>query len=327
MLMIVPISTAHMPHSTFAKKIAKRIFGLRVPGNPLHKLLAMEFQLRTFAFYELRRIFYYQPMFESLCARVGSGVRMELCPDSVLPPIFNVDVELGDRVRLSARTTFSGARNAEQKPRIVIGDDSYIGHRVAIRAGTEVIIGKHVLVASNALISGDPGHPMDPIERRTQPAPRETLSRIVIGDDVWLAYNVSILGNVTIGEGAIVAAGSVVTKDVPAHALVAGNPARVIKMLKDDVIHIPDAPKKVMEKPTENSVNVNGDRDSARQELKRRYVELFATTGAAAPNEEQLEAVVDRAFQELSQLQQKPNPSEKNALGEIIVPASSVEAP
>lgn len=295
----------------FAKKIAKQIFGLRVPGNPLHRLLAMEFQLRTFAFYELRRILYYQPMFESLCAKVGQGVRMELCPDSKLPPIFNVDVELGDRVRLSARTTFSGARNAEKKPRIVIGDDSYVGHRVALRAGTEIIIGKHVLIASNALLSGDPGHPLDPIQRRTQAAPRETLGRIVIGDDAWLAYNVSVLGNVTIGEGAVVAAGSVVTKDVPAHALVAGNPARVIRMLKDTVVvQVPNIAKR-------SGNAAIPDREKAREEMKRKYVELFS----AAPNEAELERMVDRAFRELAA-------KKEAAPANVAVPDSSpVEAP
>ena len=55
---------------------------------------------------------------------------------------------------------------------------------------------------------------------------------IVIKDDVWIGMNVIILKGVTIGEGAIVGAGSVVTKDVPAWTVVAGNPAKVVKHLK-----------------------------------------------------------------------------------------------
>lgn len=55
------------------------------------------------------------------------------------------------------------------------------------------------------------------------------LKNITIGDCVWLGNRVLIVGNVTIGEGAIVAAGSVVTKDVPPFAIVGGNPAKVIK--------------------------------------------------------------------------------------------------
>lgn len=53
--------------------------------------------------------------------------------------------------------------------------------------------------------------------------------KIVIGDNVWFGNRVLVVGNVVIGEGAIIAAGSVVTKDVPDYAIVGGNPARVIK--------------------------------------------------------------------------------------------------
>lgn len=52
---------------------------------------------------------------------------------------------------------------------------------------------------------------------------------ITIGDCVWFGNRVTVVGNITIGEGAIIAAGSVVTKDVPPLAIVGGNPAKVIK--------------------------------------------------------------------------------------------------
>jgi acetyltransferase-like isoleucine patch superfamily enzyme len=94
-----------------------------------------------------------------------------------------------------------------------------------------VRIGARVLLASNVVISGDPGHPLDPVARRTQPAPLEGLREIVIGDDVWIAEGATVLGGVTIGEGAVVAAHAVVTRDVPPRSVAAGNPARVIKKI------------------------------------------------------------------------------------------------
>ena len=57
----------------------------------------------------------------------------------------------------------------------------------------------------------------------------ETAKKVTIGDYVWLGQDVTISGNVNIGEGAIVAIGSVVVKDVPPFAIVGGNPAKVIK--------------------------------------------------------------------------------------------------
>lgn len=68
------------------------------------------------------------------------------------------------------------------------------------------------------------GHPNSPGNVRTAP--------ITIKDYAWISYNVCILKGVTIGEGAIVGAGSVVTKDVPDWTVVAGNPAKIIRYIK-----------------------------------------------------------------------------------------------
>ncbi|WP_219842110.1 CatB-related O-acetyltransferase [Aureitalea marina] len=60
---------------------------------------------------------------------------------------------------------------------------------------------------------------------------------ILVGNDVWIGHNAMIVGNVSVGNGAIVAAGAVVTKDVPAYAVVAGVPAKIVKMrFSDEVI-------------------------------------------------------------------------------------------
>nr|WP_262922778.1 DapH/DapD/GlmU-related protein [Roseivirga pacifica] len=59
-----------------------------------------------------------------------------------------------------------------------------------------------------------------------------SLSEIVVNNDCWIASNATILAGVTIGEGSIIAAGAVVTKDIPPYSIVAGNPAKVIKSRK-----------------------------------------------------------------------------------------------
>ena len=71
------------------------------------------------------------------------------------------------------------------------------------------------------------------------PAKQTCKGGIVVGDDVWLATDATVLSNVTIGRGAVICAGAVVTKDVPPYAIVAGVPARVIRYRFDnDVIKI-----------------------------------------------------------------------------------------
>lgn len=219
------------PFARKARSLVKRGFQARIKPTFLHRILLAERSMRRLLGYEALRILYYQPLFELLCAEVGEGVRMELTPDSKLPVVDNCELVLGDRVRFNARATFQGARLAPSKPRIEIGADTYLGSRLVLRAGLGIRIGKHVTIASSVVMSGDPGHPLDPIARRTEPAPQADLRQIDIGDDVWIAEGVTILGGVKIGDGAVVGAHSVVTKDVPARCVVAGNPARLIKEL------------------------------------------------------------------------------------------------
>src|SRR5207245_737567 len=161
-----------------------QLFRTRIPPHPLYKLLGLGYQAGHLLTDELSRIAFYQPMFEARCASVGAHFRLELCPDSKFPALTNVNLNIGREVRMSARTSFSGARCAPTRPVIEIGDHSYVGHRCVLRAGTGIHIGRHCLIASNALLSGDPGHPLDAEARRSKPAPAESLGRIVIGDDV-----------------------------------------------------------------------------------------------------------------------------------------------
>ena len=76
-------------------------------------------------------------------------------------------------------------------------------------------------------------HPEDPATRHTL-----LTKPIVIGRNAWLGADVKVLAGVTIGENAIVAAGSVVTKDVPANTVVAGSPAKVIREINQKTAHI-----------------------------------------------------------------------------------------
>lgn len=93
---------------------------------------------------------------------------------------------------------------------------------VTITCANRVVIGRNAHIAREAVIRDYDGHYIEKPDYRTS-------KPVIIGDDVWIGYRAMILKGVTIGNGAIIAANSVVTKDVPANSIVAGNPARVIK--------------------------------------------------------------------------------------------------
>jgi acetyltransferase-like isoleucine patch superfamily enzyme len=85
-------------------------------------------------------------------------------------------------------------------------------------------------VGANTTIVDTDFHPLDPTERRLRPAEAKT-APIFIEDDVFIGMNCLILKGVRLGQGSVVGAGSVVTKDVPPGSIVAGNPAQVIRRI------------------------------------------------------------------------------------------------
>ena len=112
-----------------------------------------------------------------------------------------------------------------------------IGNRVFINSGVrfgcpppgEIIIGNHVAIGPRVLFE-TLNHSLTCNADGFRPGKSK---KIIVEDYVWIGANVTILPNVRIGEGSVIAAGAVVTKDVPPYCLVAGVPARVLKKLKD----------------------------------------------------------------------------------------------
>lgn len=113
------------------------------------------------------------------------------------------------------------------------GDNIHIGERAFVNANcvfldcAEIVIGDDFQCGPGVQLL-TPEHPLDAIERK---AGLESARTIRIGNDVWLGGGAIVLAGITIGDRAIIGAGAVVTKDVPADVVVAGNPARIIKTL------------------------------------------------------------------------------------------------
>jgi acetyltransferase-like isoleucine patch superfamily enzyme len=136
----------------------------------------------------------------------------------------NGDVEFGQSVTLVGDivpvefVSYPGAR-------ISIGDHSFINYGSSISAYKHVKIGRHCLLGHHTLIVDRNEHGVEQRELAPPPAP------VVIEDHVWIGSRVIILPGISIGQHSVIGAGSVVTKDVAADCLVAGNPARVVRRL------------------------------------------------------------------------------------------------
>lgn len=110
-----------------------------------------------------------------------------------------------------------------------IGRNVFINQNCTIYDLAPVTIGDDVLIGPNVSLITD-GHPVAPSQRTAYVVARP----IVVERGVWIAAGATVIGGVTIGENSVVAAGSVVTKNVPANTLVGGNPARVIRSIEGE---------------------------------------------------------------------------------------------
>ncbi len=118
--------------------------------------------------------------------------------------------------------------------RIRIGGGTFLNRGVMVAAVELVEIGEHCMLANGCFVT-DGAHRFDDPEK---PVPWQGFTSkgpTRIGDNVWCGANVVVTSGVTIGERAVIGANSVVTRDVPAHAIAAGAPARVLREIDYDV--------------------------------------------------------------------------------------------
>ncbi len=129
---------------------------------------------------------------------------------------------LDERFSLIPPFYTTGGENIRVGRNVFINQNCTMYDLGGIDIGDDVLIGPNVSLITS-------GHPIEPSRRREGVTARP----IVIGANVWIAAGVTIIGGVTVGENSVVAAGSVVTRDVPPNTLVGGNPARVIRSIAE----------------------------------------------------------------------------------------------
>lgn len=143
------------------------------------------------------------------------------------------DIVIGDHVEIY------GSLMSQNHGKIIIGNYVRFGRYGKIQASESVIIGNFVILSTNVVIVDSNNHPISILFRKVRAMKPASSTMhlwrysqhkpIIIKDNVWVGENVRICKGVTIGENSVIAANSVVTKDVPANSIAAGNPAKVVR--------------------------------------------------------------------------------------------------
>ena len=125
-------------------------------------------------------------------------------------------------IRVNGHAFFYGNNIVRVEPgaELIIGDKTRMNLRASLNMKRKVTIGEHCVISQGVHIRDNDGHKLDGVEG---------IAPISIGDHVWIGWESVILKGVTVGAGSVIAAKSVVTRDVPASCLAGGNPARVLR--------------------------------------------------------------------------------------------------
>lgn len=198
----------------------------------LKKLVFKAYQMGKFEADRLEKAAHGKSLFNS--AIVGQGTVID--PQAVLQNslLDRKRISIGSNCLVKGYLVIFGHGGS-----ISIGDDCFIGPDSKIWSSASITIGNRVLISHNVNIHDNNSHPLNSKERHEdfvhifRKGFREINNlgekSVIIEDDVWIGFNATILKGVTIGRGAIIGACTVITQDIPAYAIVVGNPARIVR--------------------------------------------------------------------------------------------------
>lgn len=163
-------------------------------------------------------------------------------PGAMISPegnIYNYQYDK-NKIRIGSNTRIMGDLcTFRHGGEISIGAFCFVGPQTRIQSAKKIQIGDRVLIAHNVNIYDNITHPLNARERHLdfvhflEKGLQEKIDlrekEIIIGDDVWIGFNCTILKGVKIGNGAIIGANTLINEDVPPYAVMTGNPAKIIK--------------------------------------------------------------------------------------------------
>jgi len=143
-------------------------------------------------------------------------------------------ITIGDDCCFARGTHLTAWKAEGYSPKIVFGNNCSIGAYNHISCINGIIIGNGLLTGKWITIVDNDHGTTDYESLQIRPWLRSVVSKgpVVIGNNVWIGDKATILGGVTIGDGSVIAANAVVTKDVPAYSIAAGIPAKIIRKIQ-----------------------------------------------------------------------------------------------
>ena len=167
---------------------------------------------------------YRQPLFQARCASFGRGVVIDRLPFVS----GHAEIHIGNDCYIGGNLTIMSGRVLD-RPMFVMKDRAELGWNVRITVNREVIIEEHARVSFNCQIADSDGHPRQAdLRAANQPMAARDIRPVRICKHAWVGNGTHIMKGVTIGEGAVIGANSVVISDVPPYSLALGNPAEVV---------------------------------------------------------------------------------------------------
>ncbi len=224
------VARSDHPAARAARRVVRAVRYFSIPAPRVVVLpIVRAWDAAQVVYYFVKRKFIAEPFLKAQCTTYGRRLRTGNFVHWIHG---RGEIVIGDDVHMDGQAAIMFGALFAERPRLEIGDRTYVNHRCSFSVARRITIGRDVYLANNVRLIDSPGHPLDPAERLAKrPPPLDQIRPIVIGDNVWLAMDVIVLPGTTIGEGSVIAAGAVVSGDIPPYTLAGGVPARPIRSL------------------------------------------------------------------------------------------------
>ena len=225
---LVKVKRGETPFYAFLKKIAHFVLYPELPvPRVLLPVTRFFYQLHWSIWAAMRRtwmVLYIAPLFRGRCESSGKGLFVFLLPHVS----GQTRIHLGDNVKIFGKIGIESGR-VYDNPTLTIKDNVSIGHQAQFSVNQEIVVEENVYIAGSVRISDNDGHQRDPDQRRTGlPPPKSEIKPVRICRDAWLGEGCYVRKGVTIGQGAIIGANSVVLTNIAPYCIAVGNPAKVV---------------------------------------------------------------------------------------------------